>query len=359
MSRGHLRRASTSFDHLPAAIRVLLPEVDTLAWPAEQHADCSSCPMTKAPARPWQFSAETRCCTANPALVNFLAGRSLRRGEPSRGLILRRLEDPEGVSAWGIDPPAAHDDRYRSTPEAFGRDQTLRCPMWVGGEKSCGIWHDRSSTCRTWYCKHEDGLAGAVAWSRMSQALTEVESRLAIWAIECGGAPAGPASPAAWAAWFERAAALVDGATEADLAGLGTDGLVALRSQVSEFVDVRRIRRRRGLAVVLVVAISEMVRVGADVLLTGYSAYDSVRAPASVFELFNLLDGTRPWRDALAQARSVIAARGEPADWLDDALVVQLHRVGALRDPGGRDDLPFTVEMADMDRWSRAAKQVP
>lgn len=341
------------FDHLPPAIRTLLPEIETLDWPAETHADCSRCPMADGRFGPWGFTAETRCCTAQPSLANFLVGRALGRGEPGRARILARMADSGGVSAWGIDPQPELDRRYReSIATAFGRDGTLRCPYYVGGEHTCGIWHDRSATCRTWFCKHEDGLAGAVAWSRMSLVLFEVESRLAVWAIGQGDAPDDDAPVAVMAAWFERAAAIVDAATAADLAPLATAGLARYRREVGQFVDARLLRRRP-MVDVLVPAVTEMVRLGGDVLLTGYSSFDAVRAPAAVFELLARLDG-RPWRTALAEARS---ATGEAR--LDEALVRELHRVMALRDPAGGDDLPYAVEMADMDRWSRAAEKVP
>lgn len=349
------------FAHLPAAVRQLLPEIETLEWPHEPRADCGHCPMIGGDLGPWGFNPETRCCTAQPPLANFLAGRALRRGDPGRRLILARLEDPGGVSAWGIDPQPEIDRRYKDTlAHAFGRDRDLRCPYWVGGELTCGIWHDRSSTCRTWFCKHEDGMAGAVAWSRMQLVMHEVESRLAVWAIAQGDPPSGTATPARWARWFEEAAARVESAPSAQIATLATDGLARYRGEVGTFVEVRRLRRLRTLPEVLVASVSEMTRVEPDhVLLTGYSSFDAIRVPKAVFQLLGRLDGKRPWREALADARAVLIARGATVDWLDEGLVRELHRVSALRDPGGGDDLPFRVELPDMDQWSQAAEKIP
>jgi len=346
-----------AFAHLPAALHRLLPEIDTLPWPEERHADCAHCPMIDGRFGPWGFRPATRCCTAQPALANFLAGGALRRSPASRALILARLANPEGISAWGIDPPPAIDRRYDETmAEGFGRDEAMRCPFWVGGEHTCGIWHDRSSTCRTWFCKYEDGLAGAVAWSRLHQLMGTVESRLAIWAIERGDPPRSEATPAAWAAWFERAAALVAAATAEDLAPLASTGLERYRDELGGLVKIRLGRRKR-LPDVLVPAVSERARIGRDVLITGYSSFDAVRAPVAVFELLARLDGKQSWRGALVEARAAIALRGEPTDWLDEALVRELHRVQALRDPAGSDDLPYTVDLVDAARWSRAAEQ--
>lgn len=349
-----------AFAHLPAAVRQLLPEVDTLDWPHEARADCGHCPMISGEFGPWGFSPETRCCTAQPSLANFLAGRALRRGGVGRDKLLARLADPGGVTAWGIDPQPAIDRRYKETiAQAFGRDRDLLCPYYIGGDLTCGIWQDRSSTCRTWHCKHEDGLAGAVAWSRMQLVMFEVESRLAVWAIARGDPPQDGASPARWARWFEEAAALIEAAPADEIATLATDGLARYRGEVGDFVQVRRLRRKRALPDVLVPSVSEMARADHDhVLLTGYSSFDAIKVPAAVFELLSRLDG-RPWRDALAETRAVLAARGAPSGWLDEPLIRELHRVSALRDPAGGDDLPFQVEMADMDRWSQAAEKIP
>jgi hypothetical protein len=346
----------TSFGYFPPAVAALLPEMETGDWPAETHADCERCPMVKGTFGTWDFRHDTRCCTAQPSLANFLVGRALGRGGISREKVLARLADPEGVTPWGIDAPPALDQRYTDEAAAsFGRDHSLRCPFWIGEPHTCGIWHDRSSTCRTWYCKHEDGLAGAVAWSRLQGAMFELESRLALWAIGEGDPPEDEATPERWALWFEQSAALVEAIDDADVAALDNATLRRYRGDLANFVDVRKVRRGRPLADVLVPAISEMAnQPDGTVLLTGYSSFDAVRAPRAVFELLALLDGKRTWRQALEVTRASLAGAGEPVDWLDERLVRELHRVEALRDPAGRDDLPYGVEMADMEKWARA-----
>lgn len=352
--------ASNAFDHLPAIVYEILPELDGAMWPKERHADCDNCTLILPERGPWAFTRETRCCTAHPPLANFLAGRALRRGGIGRDKLLARMEDPEGVCAWGIDPPEWLHERYKATiTEAFGRDLELRCPLYIGGEKTCGIWHDRSAICRTWYCRHEDGLAGAVAWSRIQLALTELEVRLAVWAVEQGDPPDDDAPADEMAAWYERAATLVEHATAKDVEQIAISGdMVRRRTDASRFIQIRK-ARRRNMPVKLVASVSEMVRVDGDVLLTGYSSFDAVRAPMAVFELLARLDGETAWKDALAATEADLAARGVDTAWLTDALVAHLHRVGALRDPDGTDDLPYEVELMEMNRWSRAGSRKP
>jgi hypothetical protein len=348
-----------AFAHLPEALRVLLPEMETLAWPEESHADCAHCTMADGTFGTWGFHASTRCCTAQPSLANYLVGGALRRGGVSREKILARLENLEGVSVLGIDPPPAADERYQATMATqFGRDTEMRCPYYVGGELTCGIWHDRAAMCRTWFCKHEDGLAGAVSWSRMFAVLSDLEMKLALWAIGEGAAesPDEPAPCDAWVAWFERCAEIVENASVKDLGPLATEALGRRRREVTGYVQIR-LARRKPLPDVLVPSVTERARqANGDWLLTGYSSFDAVRAPAAVFELLARLDGTRTWREALDLTRADLEKRTLDTAWLDERLIRELHRVMALRDPGGGDDLPYSVEMADMDRWSRAAE---
>jgi hypothetical protein len=54
------------------------------------------------------------------------------------------------------------------------------------------------------------------------------------------------------------------------------------------------------------------------VLLAGYSTFDAVDVPASVFVFLSRLDGATPWRDALVPG-------------ISDDDVRELFRVGVLR----------------------------
>jgi hypothetical protein len=335
----------SAWDHLPAPVRRAVPELDAGARDGEPRADCSRCVMVH-DAGPWSFHADTKCCTVHPRHANWLIGRSLRRSGVARDVVIARLATRDGVTALGIDAPDALAARYRATIDvAFGRDVTLRCPYYVGGEHACGVWHDRSSTCRTWFCRYDGGLGGAVAWSRAGALIDVLELRVARWCAATGVAPDPGADDAAWIAWFEACAERVDTIDDATALAIASDLLPVRAELVQIRTDVRP--RAAALPGVLVPNISEVARDGDDVWIAGYSTFDAVRAPATIFELLSRLDG-RPWRDALA-------AVPDPAG-LDEALVASLHRVGALRDPGGADDLPFTVEMVGMDRWTRASR---
>ena len=353
------------FADLPRVFRVLLPEIDELAWHEETRADCRNCVMAPAVSgdgldTPWSFHPDGRCCTFQPGLANFLAGRALRRGGRGAELIAARVARRDGVSAWGIRPSAEWRETYlASADDRFGRDLSLRCHYWVGGDHACGIWHERPSTCRTWFCKHDHGLRGAAVWAQLQRLLAHCESVLANFCIVKGQAPlddsgaqgdpdhrenAGlpaPAGPAAdeWLAWYRECAGRVDqldalSAEElARVLDLAPDasGDPALRDGRDDLVTLSRRRpdRSRGaVPEVVVPAVEGTWPEERGVRISGYSRYDTVIAPISLFAFLAKLDGARTWRRAQAE---LVAEGHEP---ISDELIAELHRVGAIEAPG-------------------------
>lgn len=320
---------ASPFEQGPAVITAVLPELRD-APAGEPRADCARCPMAVEPAPPpWRFNAEARCCTYHPFLASFRAGAALARGDAGAERVRARIEAGTAVSALGIAPEPARWAGQRDG-RGHGQDASLRCPFWVGGEHTCGVWRDRPPTCRGWFCKHEDGLGGAVEWTRTAALAGELELVIARRLIELGAPPAAGATTDAWCAWFRWCAVRVE--------SLDDDAEVArLRASISagDRDELVRIRRRpvRVLADVLVPAVSDLHHGGDRVWLTGYSTFDAAVAPPEIFAFLARLDGDTPWRAALAASSGV-----------SEGTVRELHRVGALRAVDGSDDLPFSVE---------------
>lgn len=339
-----------AFSDLPAAFRALLPEIDELAWHEEVRADCSGCVMAPEVSgdgleTPWAFHPDGRCCTFQPVVANFLAGRALRRGGRAAELIAARVARMSGVTAWGIRPSTEWREQYlASADDRFGRDLSLRCHYWVGGDHACGIWHERPSTCRTWFCKHDHGLRGAAVWAQLQRLLAHCESALASFCIAHGQPPTvNPADPADpdhcevtvddWLVWYRECADRVDGITADELAAL-TDPArdPALRDGRSDLVTLSR---RRSIAMpegdvpdIVVPAVEGTWPDSRGVRISGYSRYDTVIAPPSLFAFLAKLDGERTWRVAQAE---ILAEGHEP---ISDAFVAELHRIGAIEAPG-------------------------
>lgn len=300
----------SAFRDLPALYRRLLPELEELPVVEERLADCMSCPMVAA----GTFAAESRCCTYHPAMANFLVGRALERGGPGAARVRERLGDLDGVSAWGIYPRREQHRRYVATREvAFGNDSSLRCPYWVGGAESCGVWLDRPSVCRTWFCKHEDGAPGALLWQAVEAAIWQVENRLAFHLAEDPGTPLGGTAEA-FEAWFRACAARLDAVEPDDLAHEAvTAARAALRAQAA--------RATEPMPEVLVPSVGEIGDHPTDrsrLRVVGYSSFDPAVASRGLYEVLARMDGATPWRAAIAGTA------------LTEADIRELFRAGAL-----------------------------
>ncbi len=333
---------ASPFAHLPAAIRARLGELDA-SWPEEERSTCSACPLVSegeaGVAYPFSMAREARCCTAQPNLANFLVGRV---GDVPA--VRARLADRDGVSAWGLRAVTGYDDAFPQRAQVgFGRDVSLRCLFWVGGDHACGVWDGRSARCRAFFCRHEHGLAGAMSWSQAAGLGVSLEAAIAEHLVTTlAGAPSTEASPDELLAWYALCASAADGLDEAEaLAIIGAVPPAAPAAPVDRIAQSPRGRlitklrvHRSAIAEVLVPAVSATQRHGERVLVAGYSSFDAVSAPPSVFALLARLDGATPWRTALDELGA------DPA--LDESLVHELRRIGALRDPAGSDDPPET-----------------
>ncbi len=297
--------------------------------PEERRADCGACPMAAPPGAPPDrdrpFRHGLRCCTFHPRVPNFLLGAALDRGGVGEAGVMARLEDPDGVSAMGIEQGAAAREHYEAVvTRGFGIDPGLLCPYWAGGELACGIWMDRAAACRSWHCRYQDGPRGRAVWQRAQGVLELAELLLAQRCVDAGGAPEEGAGAAVMAGWYQGCAARV--------AAMTREEALALREPLLEELEAALAgadaARRAPLPAVLTPAVKGFERRGERVRLRGDAGFDPVDAPMGVFALIARLDG-RPWREALA------GANGELDEALPEALVARLWQAGVLVGGGG------------------------
>lgn len=299
--------------HLPAAMAWLAPEL-LEPLPDEALADCASCPMAGAP-----FLIDVRCCTFHPVLPNFLAGRALRRGGPGADQVRARLQNPDGLDLRGIGAPSGWREAYeKDRDEAFGRRASWRCPYWVEGPLSCSVWQDRNSTCRSWHCKHVDGVHGQRVWSALRALGRGVESALARHVAACDPEPSDAES---WEAHYLRCTARVEQLDIDALHALRTEHLDALRGALSAARD----RLHVPVPDVLVPNVRSVEPEGSLVRLVGYSDWQPGVFPMAVFGLLGRCDGHTSWADAVASA----VGAGEPvqASWVRQLFDLDLLRV--------------------------------
>ena len=284
--------------------------------------------LTGAPARhPWAFAADGRCCTYHPRLANYAIGRALDRGGVSAQVIDERLRNPAGVSPWGIEPPERAGETPGKRENRFGRDLSLRCPFWVGGAHACGIWRDRNAVCRTWFCRHDDGMLGAVAWTSQRRLLTHLERRLADFLVAQAGDrnpqltdPSATVGPASWKSFYRWCARRLDQMSPEEREQLQTPESIQLR---------RRVRDHRALgplpvADVVVPVLGDAILVEGRLWVHGYSRYDFIALPIDSVHFLAALDGRRTWRQALASAHQAGAR-------MDESDVRELQRLDILQ----------------------------
>jgi hypothetical protein len=302
---------------VPEPLRRVVPELASLHLPDEPLATCARCAMAPLPGAPAAvardriFTAKARCCTYHPRMANFLVGRALRRGGVGAERLRLRLQDPDGVSALGVDAGKVRGDRLRGrSDDDFGRNELLTCPYWVEGPLGCSVHADRESVCRTWFCKLQHGLRGQEAWAPVNVLLRHTEMLLAEYCRDL--LPWDPADPAST---YVAAADLVDATGDDVLRGLRT-------ARTDVFVQNARAaieRRDAPMPDVLVGRLRAWERLPSGAWrVTSFSPFDPSEAPPWLFELLGRFDGVRTWREALDLA--VVEAQVEiPADavsWL-------------------------------------------
>ncbi len=314
-----MSQGSTALVGLPSAHHALVPELDGFAWPRESLATCGDCVMAQPHPDREVFLAETRCCTYFPRLVNWRLGRILKAGGAGAASVRALIAGAGKRFSLGISAsPAWRDVAHEVGTEGFGHTLALRCPHWVGGEHSCGIWPDRNHVCRTWFCKHVEGERGAHLWAALRDVLGRADRLLADALVATGEPPPERAAPEAWQAWY------IDCADRLDQVAVDPEDpeLQRLRGDLRD-ADAAR---AAPVPAVLGPALSQW-RVGPEGgWVYGYSRYEECAVPGDIWQLLGRLDGERTWAQALTEARAA-------GYRVDEPLVHALHRIGALQTP--------------------------
>ncbi len=152
--------------------------------------DCAMCP-TKNVIRTDSdhlFNDKTKCCTYFPKLPNFLVGKILLDQDPvftpGRVRFLGQFFIFTVVTPLGVLPPPAENARYGAFQQDFGKNVDLRCPYYLDQEGGlCGIWKHRNAKCSTWFCKHVRGQTGLHFWRALKDLLQRIEEKLTVWCI--------------------------------------------------------------------------------------------------------------------------------------------------------------------------------
>lgn len=165
----------------PGIWRVMMPkDLMQLRFPDEKAANCMNCP--KSCYEDWR--PDYRCCTYHPRISNFLLGLACRTAEGERAvddLLQRGMVLPEGMHSSPRQWLDFVDDEHH---DLFGKSQKVLCPMLDPDSGYCRVHAFRNSVCSTYFCNKDHGHAGEVFWSQIQTLGTQLEMRLAQWALK-------------------------------------------------------------------------------------------------------------------------------------------------------------------------------
>ncbi len=183
--------SETFRDMLPAIYRHLLPAFFEREAIHEDKATCSDCAMCDKSGGVGDgvnyFRPDTKCCTFQPHLPNYLIGAILRDRDPALAEGQRRIRakiaERVGVTPGWLAPGRKYTVLLEAARgSSFGRSTALRCPFYLTDGGLCTIWKHRESACSTFFCKHLGGADGKVFWVSLETWLLHAEKKLSAYA---------------------------------------------------------------------------------------------------------------------------------------------------------------------------------
>jgi hypothetical protein len=177
----------------PLYARWLEPVLGTVR--GEPRSTCARCAMAEWPegeSLAIAFQPNVKCCSYQPEIYNFNAGRILSDTHPlgamSRAVLRKRIEERGGVTPLSIATAPIYRTIYESQQGAFGKSVALRCPHYVDQDGGlCGIWQHREAVCTTYFCKYEHGAMGRIWWRVINTLLSAIEASLRLWVVREAG----------------------------------------------------------------------------------------------------------------------------------------------------------------------------
>jgi hypothetical protein len=173
---------------LPAIYFRIIPEFLELEYAEETIATCENCNLCKSKQSPY---IDTKCCTYQPYLANYLVGGVLVDIDPSlskgKEIIKEQILARKGVTPYGIIPSHDYIKRERALKSIdfwkVPKEEMTKqlCSYYDDG--NCTVWKYREHLCVTHFCSSVGGSKGKEFWKTIDNYLKMAETSLSQYAM--------------------------------------------------------------------------------------------------------------------------------------------------------------------------------
>ena len=182
-------------DNLPKLYSKFYPELFEKEIPSESLSTCSNCTMLCKGDRynkhllTKSFSPNSKCCTFQPRLPNYLIGALLSDKTSNfvegQNRVKKRILNKISVSPLGVYSSKKFDLLYEQSKSlSFGLNSTLICPYYEKESGNCTIWMYRETVCSTYFCKSVSGQSGYKFWESLKNLLFKIQINLSSYVIK-------------------------------------------------------------------------------------------------------------------------------------------------------------------------------
>ena len=179
-------------EQFPEIYQNFLPD-SFFDWvPDETLATCHDCIMCKnhqqkkEAGKPY-FLPETKCCTYQPHLPNYLVGALIVEPMHLEGKerMLDYISQKVGVTPIAVRPSSRFSKEYKAFKKlTFGLNKRFKCTFYENETGNCTVYPYWNGICSTWFCKSVGDATGKTFWDSIRDVMRLLEKILSEYACE-------------------------------------------------------------------------------------------------------------------------------------------------------------------------------
>jgi len=163
-------------------------EVLNLEFPTERFTPCLQCHHETVDNN---YRRHTKCCDYHPVYPNYVIGAILCDEDPNivegKRRFKQKIQEKIGVTPYGIYPSRDYNKKFQASRKrnrtiSQSEINAIACP-YMTADRLCSVWKYRSELCATYHCISSNGNSGNRFWTLMRTYLTNIERKLALYAL--------------------------------------------------------------------------------------------------------------------------------------------------------------------------------